>query len=145
MFLVAMPGAPSSFLLLVVRPGAPSSILAPSCFLIAMTSNLLAMASTLGFLFSPESLPHRCRSGILEPEGGSKHKDPNTTKEQTEGQQVMSLPLNTVQKETGTWSTLTGISLSLKSLEEEWKPKTETCQFKAYSPPYCTSYSNIGK
>ena len=26
----AMPGAPSSFLLLVVRPGAPSSVLAPS-------------------------------------------------------------------------------------------------------------------
>ena len=28
--LVAMPGAPSSFLFLVVRPGAPSSVLAPS-------------------------------------------------------------------------------------------------------------------
>ena len=28
--LVAMPGAPSSFLLLVVRPGAPSSVLVPS-------------------------------------------------------------------------------------------------------------------
>ena len=27
MLLVAMPGAPSSFLLLVVRPGAPSSVL----------------------------------------------------------------------------------------------------------------------
>ena len=30
LLLVAMPGAPSSFLLLVVRPGAPSSVLAPS-------------------------------------------------------------------------------------------------------------------
>ena len=29
LFLVAMPGAPSSFLSLVVRPGAPSSVLAP--------------------------------------------------------------------------------------------------------------------
>ena len=29
LLLVAMPGAPSSFLLLVVRPGAPSSVLAP--------------------------------------------------------------------------------------------------------------------
>ena len=28
--LVAVPGAPSSFLFLVVRPGAPSSVLAPS-------------------------------------------------------------------------------------------------------------------
>ena len=28
--LVAMPGAPGSFLLLVVRPGAPSSVLAPN-------------------------------------------------------------------------------------------------------------------
>ena len=28
--LVAMPGAPSSFLFLVVRPGAPSSVLAPT-------------------------------------------------------------------------------------------------------------------
>ena len=28
LLLVAMPGAPSSFLLLVVRPGAPSSVLA---------------------------------------------------------------------------------------------------------------------
>ena len=28
--LVAMPGAPSSFLFLVVRPGAPTSVLAPS-------------------------------------------------------------------------------------------------------------------
>ena len=30
LLLVAMPGAPSSFLLLVVWPGAPSSVLAPS-------------------------------------------------------------------------------------------------------------------
>ena len=30
MLLVAMPGAPSSFLLLVVRPGAPSGVLAPT-------------------------------------------------------------------------------------------------------------------
>ena len=30
LLLVAMPGAPSSFLFLVVRPGAPSSFLAPS-------------------------------------------------------------------------------------------------------------------
>ena len=30
LLLVAMPGAPSSFLFLVVRPGAPSSVLAPS-------------------------------------------------------------------------------------------------------------------
>ena len=29
LLLVAMPGAPSSFLFLVVRPGAPSSVLAP--------------------------------------------------------------------------------------------------------------------
>ena len=30
LFLVAMPGAPSSFLFLVAMPGAPSSVLAPS-------------------------------------------------------------------------------------------------------------------
>ena len=30
LLLVAMPGAPSSFLFLVVRPGAPSGVLAPS-------------------------------------------------------------------------------------------------------------------
>ena len=30
LLLVAMPGAPSSFLFLGVRPGAPSSVLAPS-------------------------------------------------------------------------------------------------------------------
>ena len=30
LLLVAMPGAPGSFLFLVVRPGAPSSVLAPS-------------------------------------------------------------------------------------------------------------------
>ena len=30
LLLVAMPGAPSSFLFLVVRPGAPSSVLAPT-------------------------------------------------------------------------------------------------------------------
>ena len=30
LLLVAMPGAPSSFLFLVVRPGAPSSVLAPN-------------------------------------------------------------------------------------------------------------------
>ena len=30
LLLVAMPGAPSSFLFLVARPGAPSSVLAPS-------------------------------------------------------------------------------------------------------------------
>ena len=29
LLLVAMPGAPSSFLFLVVRPGAPSNVLAP--------------------------------------------------------------------------------------------------------------------
>ena len=30
LLLVAMPGAPSSFLFLVVRPGAPSSVFAPT-------------------------------------------------------------------------------------------------------------------
>ena len=38
LLLVAMPGAPNSFLFLVVRPGAPSSFL----LLIAMASNLIA-------------------------------------------------------------------------------------------------------
>ena len=43
LLLVAMPFAPSSFLLLVVRPGAPTGVLAPS----SDGLHLLAMASDL--------------------------------------------------------------------------------------------------
>ena len=40
MLLVAMPGAPSSFLFLVAMPGAPSSVLAPSSFLFPFSQML---------------------------------------------------------------------------------------------------------